>query len=289
MGGVFWWSLRAFVTIRSLLTHDLKPTAGFQNQTLSPLKTDAFLLGEALTHWFAQTHLKANVVAPLEHHTGSLVMAAPGSVSPKTMPKYFRNTVALGAKSEPDFLGFSKTGEVHVLESKGRSGFGPKGLTQAELNRARNKALRQVCRIATVNGRAPVTRTACVFGFGPQALIGQITDPPETERFDYRVELPALIKQAYAVVLDPLFERQMELFGRDYLAVEFAPGWRFGVHKAVYERVRAARDDHGVDVLLGLLAEFQGEKRFDGDTRRPDGFASVGPDGLILSSEFEAF
>lgn len=289
MTGIFWWAARGVSTVYSLLQRDLTPSYGFSAQTGSAVKSDAFLLGEALTHWFAQKHLKTNVVAPLERHTGTAVMAGVSTSWPKSMPKHFNKKVFLGPKSEPDFLAFSKKGAVHVLESKGRCGFTWKGLSQKEINAARNKALRQVCRIATVNGVAPVTRTACVFGFEKNALIGHITDPPEIEQYDYRVDLPTLVKQAYGAVLNEQFERYARPFNGDFLAVEFADGWNFGIHKGVYQRVRNARDDRGVEGLLSYLEELGGEAGLadGGSRRRPGGAVSIGPDGFILGGGFD--
>lgn len=81
---------------------------------------DAFLLGETLTHWFALKHMRARIVVPLESHSGSLIKTLSNAPYPKTMPKYFRHGITVGAKSKSDFLAFTATGGVHVLESKGR-------------------------------------------------------------------------------------------------------------------------------------------------------------------------
>lgn len=67
------------------------------NQTASQRKADAFLLGEALTHWFAQTHLGAPIVVPLERYSGMLAPTAANAPYPKSMPKYFRHGVKPGA------------------------------------------------------------------------------------------------------------------------------------------------------------------------------------------------
>ena len=278
LSGPFWWSLRGVATIFNLLNSDLFPTSGFMRQTASQRKVDAFLLGEALTHWFAQTHLGATVVVPLEQYSGALAPAATSAPYPKTMPKYFRHAVKPSAKSEPDFVAFSTAGQVHVLESKGRARFETYGVTEKEINAARNKALRQVCKIATVNGLTPVTRTACVFAFDQSGLIGQITDPPAIRPYHYIAEWPQLIKQAYATVLDPLFERSAREIGGNYLGIEFMPGWRFGIDRHVYKLVRAVDDAASAGRLLSFLSEF---------TPGPDraGLAeetSIGGDGHIL-------
>jgi hypothetical protein len=246
--------------------------------TASQRKTDAFLLGEALTHWFAQTHLRARMVVPLEAHTGALLPALASAPYPKEMPKYFRHAVKPGAKSEPDFLAFSTAGEVHILESKGRAGFNSYGVTPKEINAARNKALRQVCKIASVNGVPPVTRTACVFAFDQSGLKGQITDPPATRPLHYVAEWPQLIRQAYAAVLDPLFATFARDIGGSLVGIEFMPGWRFGIDRKVYELVRAADDANSAGRLLSYLANF----RPLADGGRIDEEYSAGADGIIL-------
>lgn len=280
--GAFWWSLRGVATIYSLLTADLNPTAGFKGLTASHRASDAFKLGEALTRWFAQKHLDAVVFAPLETWTGTLgAHTLSYKYPPKQMPKYFRHSVKVSAKSEPDFLGLTGTGLVHVLESKGRAGFGTYGVTEKVVNSARNKALRQVCQIATVNGAPPETRTACVFAFDQNGTFGQVTDPPSSEIYDYRIRLQTVIRQSYAVILDPLFQRFSTPIDVDYLGIEFMPGWKFGIHKAIYERLETMKDEDGAaEFLLALRTRSFEATEIADPNRRTD--RSIGPDGLIL-------
>lgn len=274
--GSFWGSLRAVANVYSLLSAQLRPTAGFASLTASYRKADAFMLAEALTHWFAQKHLGARIVVPLEAHSGSLVRAGPAAPYPKQMPKYFRTAVKAGPKSEPDFLAFRGPGEAHIVESKGRAGFDTNGVTDKDINAARNKALRQVCKIATINGVAPQTRTACVFAFDQSGLVGQVTDPPETQTFDYRAETAQLVRQAYASVLDPLFQASSRDIEGGYVGIEFMPGWRFGIHKDVLKRLLSVEDEASATAFLRFVAEFSYEE--EGTDSR-----SVGPDGLILT------
>lgn len=278
LSGPFWWSLRGVATIYGLLKSNLRPTPGFAHQTASQRKADAFLLGEALTHWFAQTHLGAHMVVPLEAHTGAVIPQSTNAPYPKPMPKYFRHGVQPSAKSEPDFLAFTAPGQVHVIESKGRANFGSFGVTDQVINAARNKALRQVCRIASVNGIPPVTRTACVFAFDQSGLIGQITDPPANRSYQFQAEWPDLVRQAYASVLDPLFEASARDIGGNYVGIEFMPGWRFGIDRHVYKLVRSVEDADTAGRLLAFLSNFKRE--FDG--ARIAGGYSVGLDGLLL-------
>lgn len=260
------------------MSSNLRPTPGFAHQTASQRKADAFLLGEALTHWFAQTHLGAHMVVPLETHTGFVVPHSTAAPYPKPMPKYFRHGVKPGAKSEPDFLALAGPGQVHVIESKGRASFGPFGVTDQVINAARNKALRQVCRIASVNGIPPMTRTACVFAFDQSGLTGQITDPPANRPYHYWAEWPDLVRQAYASVLDPLFESSARDIGGDYVGIEFMPGWKFGIDRHVYRLVRSVDNLETAGRLLAHLSNFTA----DTDRARIAEEYSAGSDGLLL-------
>ncbi|ASS56460.1 hypothetical protein [Rhizobium leguminosarum] len=266
------------MTVFSLLSSDLKPTAGFSKQTSSRQKTDAFYLAEALTHWFAQQHLNATVVAPVEQNLVSMVRSGSGSAYPKEMPKYFRHSLKPGTKTEPDFLAFAENG-VHVLESKGRSNLPHGTVHQKEMNKARNKALRQVCAVATYNGALPLTRTACVFAFDSDGIRGQITDPPEIERNDLEGNTGSILQSAYAVALDPLFSRSLSPIYRDYIGVEFALGWKFGIHKGVYERLAQLPND---DDPTSFLEFVRGVASDETDGVRDDGNISFGPDGFVL-------
>jgi hypothetical protein len=192
------------------------------------------------------------------------------------MPKHFRNGVKLGPKAEPDFLAFSGAGDVHVLESKGRAAFGSFGVVEREVNAARNKALRQVCKVAKVNGVSPVTRTACVFAFDTGGTRGQITDPPSVQRLDYQADMPGLIRQAYATVLDPTFEVHRRPIDGEYEGIEFAPGWWFGIHRAVYRTLRTVEDADSAARFLRLLDNVAE------DGEEIEGVRSAGPDGLVL-------
>ncbi|MES0117918.1 hypothetical protein NKK52_18300 [Mesorhizobium sp. C277A] len=284
--GAFWWSLRGVVTMFSLLDAQLKPTHGFKSQTASNQKADAFKLAEALTRWFAQRHLGAAVVVPVEQHAGTFTRMSSSAPYPKSMPKYFRHSTKPAAKTEPDFFAFRGPDDIHVLESKGRAGFAMYGVPQSVINAARNKALRQVCAIQTLNGIAPKTRSACVFAFDQAGLQGQVTDPPSTVQFNYEVAWPRLITRAYATVLDPLFEANRVDIDRDYVGVEFMPGWKFGIHKAVIKQLRDVDDEESFKRFLGLLSNLPAS---DGVTASKIEDRSYSPDGFVLIGTPDTF
>lgn len=199
------------------------------------------------------------MVVPLKAHTGFVVPHSTTALYQKAMPKYFRRGVKSGAKSEPGSLAFADPGQVHDIKSKGRANFGHFGVTDQVINAARNKALRQVCRIASVNGISPMTRTVCVFAFDQSGLTVQITDPPASRQYHYRVEWPDLVRQAYASVLDSLFEYSARDIGGNYVGIEFMPGWKFGIDRHVCNLVRSVEDADTAGRLLAFLSNFTPE------------------------------
>ena len=280
--GTFWWIVRGISTVYTTLNHDLRPAPGFMRAPASYRADDSFLLAEALTHWAAQTYLDVDVLLPVERYPGLISLAPAGSAPTKTMPSGYRSPRKnTGMKSAPDFIGFGSA--AHVLESKGRANFGMYGVTNAAKVAARNKALFQVCRVNTVNGSRPATRTACVFSFERHVLSGRFDDPPSIDQLELRMETSELLRNYYAVILDPAFERSATAHG-DYIGVDFAQGWRLSVDRKVWEEVRRLdnrkADDRGSAAqVLSILRE---RRRDFGDTDQADEGSSTGPDGLRL-------
>jgi len=60
------------------------------------------------------------------------------------------------------------------------------------------------------------------------------------------------------------------------------PGWKFGIHKAVYKQLLSINDEEGAAEFLLMLGAppFQSTDVSDPD-RRAD--QSIGPDGMILT------
>lgn len=283
--GAFWWIMRGISTVFTTLKSDLRPTLGFMRSPATYRGDDSFLLAEARTHWTAQKYLDVDVLLPVERYPHFISLTPAGTAPPKSMPKGYRSPRKnAGAKSAPDFIGLG--GKVHVLESKGRANFGVNGVTDAVKTAARNKALHQVCRVGTVNGAIPATRTACVFSFESTTLSGWIDDPPETERLHLRMETVQLLREYYAIVLDPAFQ---ELLGdraasvgsdrRDFVGIDFAPGWRLSIDREVMDAVRNLETPASGARLLAILRQRRAEF---GDRDQPQEGSSVGPDGLRL-------
>ena len=117
-----------------------------------------------------------------------------------------------------------------------------------------------------------------MFSFDQSGLAGQITDPPETQLNNYVAEWPKLIRQAYATVLDPLFENTATEIGGNYIGIEFLPGWKFGIHSDVYSLVRDVKDAKSASQLLTFLSNFTPAV----ESSVFAGVNSVGTDGHIL-------
>ncbi len=276
--GAFWWIMRGITTVFTTLKADLRPTSGFMRSPASYRSADSFLLAEALTHWTAQTYLDVDVLMPVERHPHLLSFGPAGSTPPKAMPKgYQPPRKNSGIKSAPDFIGLGA--KTHILESKGRANFGMYGVTDSVKKAARNKALHQVCRVNTVNGTLPATRTACVFSFEHTALSAWVDHPPPTERLALRMETAELLRAYYAVILDPTFEASAS--DRGDIGVDFAPGWRLSVDRQVMEAVQGLKGADSADRLLQLLRRRRSEFVDSGQQQEN---SSIGPDGLRLDA-----
>lgn len=271
--GYLWWMLSAYCEAHLLMTSDLKPTRAFAGLPISARATKSFWLAEALTHWFGMEHLKSTMVLPVERLGGRLVASPIAAPTPKIMPPTYSPPIKVGAKSAPDFVGIAGA-KRHVLESKGRSAFGKTGVSAAKKLLTRNKALHQACRVSTIDGISPDTRSACVFSFEAGATSGWITDPDAIDANDLPLELPRLIGGYYDVVSLMLGEASRTSPG--YVGVEFAPGWRFSIADDVLGRLLEVRDHGSAEDFVAFLSERE--------ARPPRGARhfSLGADGLLL-------
>ncbi|MPR09221.1 hypothetical protein [Microvirga tunisiensis] len=281
--GRFWrrdffaWALRGWSTAYTLLQSNLRPSVGFSDSTETRRAFESYQLGEALTFWFAQHHLGVEVVTPVERLRDSISKHQLASPPPKGLPANYRAPKKVGPRSEPDLIGFSGA-DTHVLECKGLSSFAEgRPVSPSQVTSARNKALFQVCRIATINGVAPKTRTACVFSFDT-ATRGLVVDPPETEAFDLRFNLASALRKAYASVLNEQFIEVSETVGDGLIGAQIAPGWTFGIDASVMGLVAALSDQASAERLLGYLKERRTQSPFTGGP-----MLDFGPDGLFLS------
>lgn len=276
VSGYFWAAARALSTVCFALDSTLRPTKEFARETASARAVTSYQLAEALSHWFAQTHLEIDVLAPLESSGASIVKASLDAPFPKSAPSRYRGPSKPALNSIPDFIGLAG-GDRHVLESKGRAHFAVGGVTNAIKVRARNKALYQVCRIATVDGAIPSSRVACVFSFQTRMTSGWVTDPGPLANLDLQLDLRQLLKSYYGVVLDPLFVEAATLARDGYVGVEFAPGWTFSIEETVWKGLQAMETEDDAQTFLSSLRE---SRR---DVGRETEIDSFGPDGLRLT------
>jgi hypothetical protein len=276
--GSMLWMAQGLLTVFSLLRSDLRPAPPFTTSPQSQRRTHSEFLAEALTHWFAQTHLGVDVLFSVERHPAKATMAPAGAAPPKAFPIGYRNPRRnTGIKSAPDFVGLGG-GKAHVLEAKGRANFGY-GVAPGTITAARNKALFQVCRVATVDGLTPATRTACIFCFESGYLTGLAVDPGPTEHFDLGLDRVALLRNYYRLVLDPLFADAATNGPDGFVGVNFAPGWRLSVDRQVLELARRLETRDSAERLLDALSARRGDLIApSGD----DSGVSLGPDGIKL-------
>ncbi|HEV7311339.1 hypothetical protein [Sphingopyxis sp.] len=191
-----WRSDLLTALVEGYLRPDLRPTDYFLALEPSERVSMTFLLAQAFTHWAASHHLSVPILLHVVGAAPNWTLAA--------MPA----TAKLGAgpvkdKSRPDFIGV-EPGGYHVFESKGRSyqpGAPIKSATAAA--RCTKDALAQVSRIATINGAAPITRTAAVWILRPHELRGYLTDPPRAAfAYDLSFDLRLALLKYYRLILD---------------------------------------------------------------------------------------
>lgn len=276
VSGFFWWACNGLSLALSQLDHDFRPSFWFRRAPNTLRGMHSYRIAEGLTRWFAQEHLRIDLLVPLEFAPFTVTKAASAKSFPKQMPPRFRQSVKIAPKAEPDFIGISGS-SYHVIESKGRADFRNHQIARTTINTARNKGLRQVCRIEAVNGEEPETRCACVFAFDNVGTQGQITDPPKTDTYRIEAPLHELVRSAYRVVLDPLFLENRRDIGDGVEGLEFAPGWKFGIEREVLKPLLAVQDEDSARRFCGFLAA-RGRDREEEELEQ----VSLGRDGLAL-------
>ena len=278
--GFFWLAVSGVSKICELLDHNLKPKPDFFVVTSTERAYNCYLLAECLGHWFSQKYLDVDVLLPVEKYGAKLVGMPAFASFPKAMPKGFRRSTKAQLKSAPDYIGLSGD-ERHVIECKGRSAPQFNGPSSPILVKARNKALHQVCRVSTVDGINPKTRTACVFAFAPKTTAGVVTDPGPIEQQTIRPNYPTMLRQYYSIAFDPLFQNAARPQG-EYLAAEFMPGWSFAIHQSVWKAIQSVESERDarrfLALLRGMREHSQGTPAFT--EAGPDGFKVTAPRGF---------
>jgi hypothetical protein len=272
-GSADWFLARnqAFHATLQLFHFNLMPRRGFLWKPQTRLGMASNVAGEAFTRAFAYGNLKASRVYQLDcalgitknyGHTAAKVKPG-GSISDK-----------IGHRHRPDFVAVTAAG-FHLLEAKGASSRHCVSIGTVERQLA--DGLVQVSRIRELNGRSPVTRTACSFAFDRRGSWGSVWDPPEDlESYDVEVDFPALVRRGYAAFL---IEADIEEFGDGFVGVTLAPGIRFSVDRQILMQAREVRDMRDVDEFHFMLDRRRADLEHEGPT------TSVGADGMRLDAD----
>lgn len=264
-----WRAVLLTSMIRGYLDRGLCTTPYFRSLEQSEKAAMSFLLAQAFTHWFAQTHMGLNYVV---HVRGATERFTPARGALAMKP----GAGPLKPRARPDFIGRA-SGQYHVFESKGRSS----RLAASSMA----GALAQASMITTVNGSAPATRVAACFSFGAASVTGQIRDPEAgTTGFDLDFDDVAAAQKAYAFFLQPEIRNSASELVLGFQCVELGDGLIYGVDSDLLSKLDGLReltaDNRSAEPLLGLLQERQevyAERRSD-DT-------SVGTDGVMLKGD----
>ncbi len=263
------WRERMLVAMATgYLDLALNTTPYFRNLEQTEKVGVSFLLGEAFTHWYAQTKMS---VEYLVHVAG---LSTCSWVTPSASLAVKSGASPPSPKSRPDFIGIRRR-ERHVFESKGRIRR-PSPATVA-------KALGQVSALHSINGKRPTTRCASFFMLKAGGTEGRVVDPPASSDgigvvFDER----DAIAKAYAFFLDGPTSDLSDQVGEGYLGREIEAGVFFGIDKHVLAAIaeRPASQvgrRRRVAEIFGVLAG-----RAQAYESRRDRTTSPGFDGTIL-------
>lgn len=199
---------------------------------------------------------------------------------------------------EPDLIGYDKTGNVHIFESKGTSA---KYLHKNSIQKAINQASEYIY-IYDNNGNIQnfTTRNACLFNFTP-CFSGRVIDPPiDNESYENSINI-GLLGCLYNYYYHFLYnEREYEIineFNRKWNGYIFSFGnekYFWGINSLYKEFLREQLDnrysydnysvfgnkDENILKIRKILNFFKEED--SGDFNYNDDVISIGKDGCIL-------
>lgn len=251
--------------LRGYLDDRLQTTRYFRNLERSEMAAMSFLLGQALTYWFAQAHMGLFYVVHVRGSREQWTAAARQSaMKPGAGP--------LKPRARPDFIGRGP-GQYHVFESKGRS--------SRVSNAVVRTALSQASMITAVNGHAPATRVAACFAFLASGIRGRVTDPaaePEALALEYDDVTAA--EKTFAFFLQPEFRDAASQLVGGFLCVNLDDDLVYGVDVEVIEKLDDLRTRRGARTVEPLMEFLEGRRAFY--AARRDQENSVGNDGIIL-------
>jgi len=234
----------------------------------SEQKTISFFFGQAFTKLFAEKYLNCFQVDNFGNHKPNVSFIRTNN---KFIPKHQLYNSNKTPK-EPDLIGFARGG-VHILEAKGYSSGFNGGVLQHAIN--------QVSIINNVNGRKPLTKTACFFDLSGNPIIGTIIDPDAPNaNIDIEFNQDRFISNYYR-----MFNLEKQNSRRTY--------WEFEIGKSKFSGFRLFDHNYpryffGVDSKIFEQIN-RGSSKIDFDKNEYDFGSyndfeniSFGPDGIIL-------
>jgi len=230
----------------------------------SEQKTISYFFGQALTKLFAEQYLNCDQVDDFRNHVGNISFLKSGQKFRPKKQLYNSNKTP----KEPDLIGFSGN-DYHILEAKGYSS----GFNGSVFQHAIN----QVSIIGQVNGKQPLTKTACFFDLSGNPFLGRIQDPDdETMNIDIEFDKKAFLNNYYNLFnLEKLKRRSYWTFtfnGNEFAGFRLFdamhPHLLFGVDYDLFKQINSN----------GII-DF---KKKEYESIKGNQYASVGSDGIIF-------
>lgn len=222
----------------------LGTTRYFRNLEQSEKVGVSFLLGEAFTHWYAQTRMRIECLV----HVAALPSCTWSSTGVVTSLK--KGATSPSNKSRPDFIGFRRT-QYHVFESKGR--------VRKPSVATVGKALGQVSKLLAVNGVGPITRCATFFMLREASAEGRVIDPPgATDGLSVTFDQRDALAKAYSFFLDIEPRDLSDEVGEGFVGRQVDDEVFFALDRKVYDAIRERPDDaakrqHQFNEVFGIL------------------------------------
>jgi len=231
---------------------DLAVSSLYRGMDSTEIGVASYRFGMALTKFAAERELKVPWLAHVDklYKSGVLKLTA-------------------GTVERGDLAGMDASGNWHVFESKGRSS--PPG------NAVITKAKRQASRIASINGSAPATRSACIVHLYDVPIRIDLVDPDESD-----------VKTEWDITIDEYFRayyrRILQIIETQGLITETILGNEFDI---------ASFGGFGASIQLGILSAIRANpeaareklnaslSRFSIEQLSTDEI-SIGSDGIIL-------
>lgn len=141
---------------------------------------------------------------------------------------------------EPDLVGQTADGKWHIFEAKGIS------TSESQLGRKIAEAKTQIQQIATIQGLAPSTGTACATYIGPDRILTYLEDPPSKDGRHLKININKFVQSYYAPFLlieefSKLTPRKESIKGLDVVFYDLQDASRklsVGLVGEVYELIK---------------------------------------------------